>query len=179
MFALGPGPKFPARPHLERTARAHITFLGFGRQTQVDVLEAGTPDLQRGQADPPLQGPAGQLVERLHGAVRVQRDLPVGERRLGGRSRGGAHGGRKLIEREPVREAEPDLDRLAVAGELVGRPLGDDPATGDDRHPVGELLRLLHVVGGEEDRLAQLTQAGDHPPRLAARGGVEPCCGLV
>ena len=44
---------------------------------------------------------------------------------------------------------------------------------GDDRHPVGEALRLVHVVGGEEDRLAEVAQAGDHVPGLAPRRGVE------
>ncbi len=52
-------------------------------------------------------------------------------------------------------------------------PCGDDLAGGDDRHPVGEPLRLVHVVGGEEDRLAEVAQARDHVPELAPGGGVE------
>ena len=39
--------------------------------------------------------------------------------------------------------------------------------------PVGERLRLVHVVGGEEDGLAELAQAADHLPRLAPGRGVE------
>ena len=52
-------------------------------------------------------------------------------------------------------------------------PRGDDLAAGDDRDPVGEALRLVHVVGGEEDGLAEVAQAGDHLPGLAPRRGVE------
>ncbi len=39
--------------------------------------------------------------------------------------------------------------------------------------PVGEALRLVHVVGGQEDGLAEVAQSGDHAPRLAARRRVE------
>src|ERR1044072_7572437 len=54
-----------------------------------------------------------------------------------------------------------------------GRPGGDDPAAGEDRDPIGEALRLVHVVGGEKDRLAEITQAGDRLPGLTPGGGVE------
>ena len=45
--------------------------------------------------------------------------------------------------------------------------------------PVGQPLGLLHVVGGEEDRLAEVAEAADHLPGLAPRGGVEAGRGLV
>ena len=51
--------------------------------------------------------------------------------------------------------------------------LGDDPAARDDRDAVGEVLRLVHVVRREQDRLAERAEAVDERPRLAARGGVE------
>jgi hypothetical protein len=42
--------------------------------------------------------------------------------------------------------------RLAHARlEVLGRALGDEPAARDDPHPVGELLGLLEVLGGQED----------------------------
>ena len=53
------------------------------------------------------------------------------------------------------------------------RAAGDDLAAGDDRDPVGEALGLVHVMGGEEDRLAEVAEAGDQVPRLAPRLGVE------
>ena len=34
-------------------------------------------------------------------------------------------------------------------------------------------LRLVHVVGGEEDGLAEVAEPGDHLPGLAAGGGIE------
>ena len=68
--------------------------------------------------------------------------------------------------------------RTAVA-EVLGSAEGDDLAAGDDRHPVGEPLRLVHVVGGEDDRLAEIAEAGDRIPGLAPRRGVEPGRRLV
>ena len=63
-------------------------------------------------------------------------------------------------------------EQLAAA-ERLRRALRDDLAGGDDRDPVGEAFGLLHVVGREEDRLAEVPQAGDDLPGGAARGGVE------
>ena len=74
----------------------------------------------------------------------------------------------------PVRQAEADLGRALIAlPKLVRASLGDDLTRGDDRDPVGEPLRLVHVVRGQEDGLAEVAQAGDHVPGLAARRGVE------
>ena len=75
-----------------------------------------------------------------------------------------------LLAVEPV----GDRRRPALAlAEVLGSAAGDDLAAGDDRHPVGEPLRLVHVVGGEDDRLAEVAQAGDRLPGLAPRRGVE------
>ena len=54
-----------------------------------------------------------------------------------------------------------------------GAPEGDDLAGAHDRDAVGEVLRLVHVMGGQEDRLAELAQRADRRPRLAARRGVK------
>ncbi len=40
----------------------------------------------------------------------------------------------------------------------------EKPAIVDDAHPVGELGRLVHVVGGEHDRDAPLAQVPDPVP---------------
>src|SRR2546423_6383706 len=58
-------------------------------------------------------------------------------------------------------------------GELARRPLGDDHAVLDDRHAVRERLRLVQVVGGEENGLAEVPERGDDAPRSPARRGVE------
>ena len=42
-----------------------------------------------------------------------------------------------------------------AATERLRRALGDDLTGGDDRNPVRQALGLLHVVRGQEDRLAQ------------------------
>ena len=64
-------------------------------------------------------------------------------------------------------------------GELLGRSAGDDPAGADDQQPIGEVLRLVHVVSGEDDRLAELLEAVDHAPRLPPSRRVEPGGRLV
>ena len=69
--------------------------------------------------------------------------------------------------------ALPDL-----AGQLVLRPDRDQLAVVDDAHPVGELLRLLHVVGRIENSCAGtaefLDRVEDAPPalRVHAHGGL-------
>jgi hypothetical protein len=62
---------------------------------------------------------------------------------------------------------------IGLAGELRRGALGDDRAVAQDAQPVGEVLGLVHVVGGEEDRLPELAEAFDHVPRLPPRLRVE------
>jgi hypothetical protein len=72
------------------------------------------------------------------------------------------------------REPEADLGpRLAIAANVLGRAGRHDPTGGDDRHAIGQRLGLIHVVGGEEDGLAQVAQAADHVPGLPPGRGVE------
>ena len=75
----------------------------------------------------------------------------------------------RLVE---ARQPEAD-DGVALAPELVRRALGDDVAAREHDDAVGEPLRLLHVVRGEQDRLPERAQVGDRLPRLAPRGRVE------
>ena len=63
--------------------------------------------------------------------------------------------------------------------ELVGGALGDDPAAVEHRDPVGELVGLLQVLGGEEDRDAAGDQLADHLPHGPAAARVEPGGRLV
>src|SRR5262249_43793736 len=57
-----------------------------------------------------------------------------------------------LGQRARVGEPEPDVPAGDHALELVGRALGDQRAVVKQRDPVGELVGLLQVLGGEEDR---------------------------
>jgi hypothetical protein len=63
---------------------------------------------------------------------------------------------------EPVAVEAPAHLGLArdLAGELVGAAVGDDLAAGQDEDPVGQLLRLVEVVGGEQDR--GVLEVGQH-----------------
>ena len=64
--------------------------------------------------------------------------------------------------------------RLRPAGEPVGGVVGDDPAAGQDQHPVGQLLGLVEVMGGEQDRGAlQVGESVHQLVELAAGLGVE------
>src|SRR6185312_3178720 len=88
-------------------------------------------------------------------------------------NRGGGAGA-DLLDAEPAIEREADHGAAAEAlAELPGAALGDDAAAAQDRHAVGQVLGLVHVVGGEEDGLAERLQALDHVPSLTAGGRVE------
>src|SRR5207248_4692179 len=57
--------------------------------------------------------------------------------------------------------------------------LGHEDAVLDDRDPVAERLRLVEIVGREEQRLAELLQPPDRGPGGSPRGRVEAGRGLV
>ena len=70
---------------------------------------------------------------------------------------------------------------VAVGDPVVGGPGAqvprrtdsEDAAVLDDRDSVGELLRLVEIVGCEEDRLAQSAEVSHRLPRPPAGLGVE------
>ena len=62
---------------------------------------------------------------------------------------------------------EADLDDAVRRQELGGDPVATIAAVAQDREAVGELSRLLQVVGGQEDRLAELAQRRGSSPRPA------------
>ena len=66
-----------------------------------------------------------------------------------------------------------------ASGEGVRGALGDDASSDDDRDPVGELLGLVHVVGGQQHRLAERGEIAYDVPGLVPGGGVEAGCRLV
>ena len=73
---------------------------------------------------------------------------------------------------------EADLDHLAAGpppDELRRRALGDDPGLVHDHQPVAQLLGLVHVVGGEDQRHTLLFEPEQsipqHVPRLRVETG--------
>src|ERR1700760_2474377 len=104
-----------------------------GRQLQVDVLEG------RPRHAEPLQ--TSSLGERGPGQLVQQRGRIVGL---------------ALDEAAvAVSVADPVRRGAVVGAELLRFALDDDPPVLDDRHPVGQRLGLVEVVGGEQDRLAE------------------------
>ena len=74
------------------------------------------------------------------------------------------------------------LDQVLAADaidELGRRAEGDELAVVDDGHPIAEALRLVHVVGGQDDGLAPRAQRRDGVPERAARLRIEPGRRLV
>ena len=75
----------------------------------------------------------------------------------------------------PARRPPAPADAVArgARAELARGALGQDAAVLDDRHAVGQCLRLVEVVRGEQDRLAEVAQRAHDVPGVAPRGGVE------
>ena len=77
--------------------------------------------------------------------------------------------------------AEAHLEHLArrvAADELGGGALGHDRALVDDHEPIAELLGLVHVVGGEQQRGALLLEAEQPVPEDMCRAcGSRPVVG--
>jgi hypothetical protein len=63
--------------------------------------------------------------------------------------------------------------------QLLGRALGDDPAIVDDGYVVTEGVRLVHVVGGQDDGDAGVPEGHDLVPDQPAGLGVQAGGGLV
>jgi len=119
-------------------------------------------------------GPREQAEQGRLRVARRQRDLLP-------RHRGhGAHGDADRVDRRAAGEAEP---HEGIATDLTGqrgRGAGRDHLTrAQDDQTVGEVLRLVHVVGGEEDRRPLVAEALDHRPEVAPSLRIEPGRGLV
>src|SRR5271165_4470099 len=117
----------PARaPRASATGRS-----GIGGQLQVHVLERGTPDAQLAQLLATAQRLTGQLVQQSRGVFGLVLDEPAVAVQVG------------------------DAVLRPAHAELARGPDREHTAVLDDRHAVGELLRLVQVVGCEKDRLAE------------------------
>ena len=80
---------------------------------------------------------------------------------------------RRRVEFGGSGEPEPDVGAGDLALELLGGALGDQAALVEHRDPVGELVGLLQVLGGEEDGGAVGHQLADDPPHRAPAARVE------
>ena len=116
-----------------------------------------------------LDRPARQRVQRRHHLLGLDQHLASTHR-----APARAPATWKLVDRDSVGSVNVDLVRgLVATAERDGGPLGDDLARREHRDPVRQRLRLIHVVGGQEDRLAELAQAVDHLPRSPPRRRVK------
>ena len=78
-----------------------------------------------------------------------------------------------------VGELEAHVTSGNAPFELVGGALGDDAAVVEDGDPVGELVGLVEVLGGQEDGDAAGGEVANVVPHLVAAARVEPGRGLV
>ena len=140
-----------------------------GGELEVDVLERGPPDLEPLERDSALERPAGEPVQDHRPGRRPS--APGSRPRAAARGRARPAGRRR--RRPPGSRKLTFAGRLLAVADLARPPGGDDPAAGDDRHPVREPLRLVHVVGGQEDGLAELAQTRRSPPRPGGGRRVE------
>ena len=126
-----------------------------------------------------MQGPAGQLVEGA-GRLSDRHGDHVTWSRVRRRPRWRPSPHREVRGQASAREHETDLGPGGgPAADVRQRPLGHHLAVGQHRHPVGQRLGLLHVVRGEQDRGARVTQTAHKLPRVPPGGRVEPCGRLV
>ena len=124
------------------------------------VLEVGAGDLEvvdrqvrpgtaRGRCDPRRRDAAGRHSPRTSTSVTPGRRRPARSASAPARS--------NRIVRAPIRRT----DRTT-------RAVGHDPAVVEDDDAVGDLVGLLEVVGGEQDRPTVGRRAGACPPRTPA-----------
>src|SRR6266498_3463490 len=148
--------------------------LGVAGELQVDVLQGGARDGQGLELLAAADRPAGQQVEGRGRRLGPQLHVVVVDRRLGRQP--GWQVGHGEARGQP--EADHRLGQVAAA-ERVRAALRHDRAAGQDHHPVGQVLGLVHVVRGQQDALAEGAQVVDQLPGVAPGRGVEPGGGLV
>jgi hypothetical protein len=69
-----------------------------------------------------------------------------------------------------VREGEADRGgHVVTPAQRLRRAVGNDAPGRQHRDPVGQVLRLVQVMGGEEDGFAELPESGNDLPGGAAR----------
>src|SRR5580704_1740024 len=133
-------------------------------QLQVHVFEGRARDLEVGQLDSVRHRPGGEVIE---GAGRV-RGLQDGEPVLPAHWEGQRGCG------DPVRELEADVGQLLCRrAQGFGGALSDHFSRCDHADTVGKVLRLVHVVRGQNDGFAEGPHVAHDLPGGTARRGVE------
>ena len=129
-----------------------------------DVVEARLDDLERPDRDPGLIERSDDLGDVVDASVQLDEELPVALRQRRPKPAQTARPPRPAV-------GEPELEvRLAdLRLQRCRGALGDDQPAADDPDPVRELVGLLEVLRGEEDRRALAVERRDLlPDRLAA-----------
>src|ERR1039458_3287658 len=144
-------------------ARAMVASLIAG-ELQVHVLQRRLGDLQALQLDTAGHGPLGQLVQGLGRGFGDHRDQPV---------LASGDDLTHLGNGDPVGADELDPGLGPLRAQAAGSAYPDHLPGAHDADPVGEVLSLVHVVGGEQDGLAQLAHAAHDLPRVAPCRRVE------
>jgi hypothetical protein len=128
-----------------------------GEVVEIAQVVLGRPGQELAEGDAGGRGAGAQADRLLAGDGDVQ---------------AGRH--REVAVAEALRCGERDPGRHArLPGDVPHGPGHLDPAVAQDRHPVGQPLRLVQVVGGEQDGLAERAQVLDRAPAAAARLGIE------
>ena len=78
-----------------------------------------------------------------------------------------------------LRELHPHVAAWDPPLQLLGGALSDDPAVVENRDPVGEMVRLVQILGRQKDRDPVGDQLADAVPHRAAAAGIEPGRRLV
>src|SRR4051812_34136811 len=126
-----------------------------GRQLEVDVLERRARD--------------GQVAQPLAARERRARELVQKRGRVLGLAR----------DDLAVLVAPGDAVARRAGAERGGRALGDEAPLLDDRDAVAQRLRLVEVVGRQQDGLAEVLERAHDVPRRAPGRRVEPGRRLV
>ena len=115
-----------------------------------------------------------QLAERVHGAVCGDLEDELVLVRSSRREEFG-----RRAQQVRTSEVEPDVAAGDAALQLGRGSFGDDPALVEHRDPVGQLVRLVEVLGGEQDGDAGRGELADDLPHGEAAARVQAGGGLV
>ena len=161
-------------------AHRRASWLGWSARSVLGSVRARNTSSRLGRRMVTLDGSASprasvsssarsSRARTVGGHLEHVRRSVVGVGPLGGPANQGACPGR----RSGVGELEGDHLAADPGLEFRRRALRDDPPAGEHRHPVGESVRLLEVLGGEEDRHAVLDESADVRPEVLSAAGVE------
>ena len=150
------------------------------RELQEDVVEGRPAEPEVADPDPFAAQLRGGVLDQLEAVPWGRHRQPVRTLvRLGIPT---AHPGERLLSELALGGVRKlDLEDLAadLFLELVPRARGDHPAVVDHRDPLGELVGLLQVLGGQKQRGALALEVSNRIPDLVAAARVEPGGRLV